>query len=104
MESPLAGLGLAVTYTVIKNHRGYVDIESLQGAGTTVEMFLPRSRIRLSIEDAAETPSLEATAEEAKPEVIAEVEEEVVMEEVVEPEAEEVEPEIEEVIEELQNY
>lgn len=100
MESPLAGLGLAVTYTVIKNHRGYVDIESLQGAGTTVEMFLPRSRIRLSIEDAAEIPSLEATTEEAEPEVIAEVEEEIVTEEVVEPDAEEAEPEVEEVIEE----
>lgn len=61
LGSPLAGLGLAVTYTVVKNHRGYVDMESTQGSGTTVDFFLPRSRLKESIEEAPAT----ATAEEA---------------------------------------
>ncbi len=43
--NPLAGLGLAVAYTVLKNHRGYIGIESEPGSGTTVELFLPRSRV-----------------------------------------------------------
>jgi PAS domain S-box-containing protein len=42
---PLAGLGLAVAYGIIKNHRGFIDMESTQGSGTTVDIYLPRSRL-----------------------------------------------------------
>ncbi len=45
-STPLAGLGLAVTYTIIKNHRGYIEIESAPSSGTSVEIYIPRSRIR----------------------------------------------------------
>lgn len=57
--SPLAGLGLAVTYTVVKNHRGYIALESNLGSGTTVEFYMPKSKLRESIEEApaAETPA-----------------------------------------------
>jgi PAS domain S-box-containing protein len=36
-----SGLGLAVTYSVVKNHDGYIDVESKLGAGTTFAVFLP---------------------------------------------------------------
>lgn len=67
--SPLSGLGLAVTYTVVKNHRGYIDIESTQGEGTSIEIFIPRSRIRERIEH--EPPAEVASVETAPPEEIA---------------------------------
>jgi len=64
--SPLSGLGLAVTYSIIKNHRGYVDMESTLGSGTTVDFFLPRSRFRKSIKEAP-VDTTPATAAKAKP-------------------------------------
>ena len=73
--SPLAGLGLAVTYTVVKNHRGYIDLESTQGSGTTVDFFLPRSRMRERIEEAPAAAAEEAVAAELEPaEAVAETE------------------------------
>lgn len=75
--TPLAGLGLAVTYTVIKNHRGYVEIESAQGEGTTVDIYIPRSRIRQQIEQPPEPTAPETIEEEppVEPAPAAEVEE-----------------------------
>jgi len=67
----LAGLGLAVTYTVVKNHRGYIDIESSLGEGTRVDMFLPRSRISPARPEAAPAAA-EETAQKAAPAVTAE--------------------------------
>lgn len=36
------GMGLAVAYSIIENHAGYIDIESSDGEGTTVNVYLPR--------------------------------------------------------------
>ena len=38
------GLGLATSYSVIKNHKGYLDVTSKPGAGTTFYLYLPASR------------------------------------------------------------
>ncbi len=35
------GLGLAVVYGVVNAHKGFIDVESVLGEGTTVTMFLP---------------------------------------------------------------
>jgi PAS domain S-box-containing protein len=35
------GLGLATVYGIIKQHRGWVEVSSRLGAGTTFEVFLP---------------------------------------------------------------
>jgi len=35
------GLGLAVAYSIIKNHDGYIGVESEVGAGTTFHIYLP---------------------------------------------------------------
>ncbi len=37
------GLGLAIAYGVVKNHHGYLEIESEVGKGTTVTVHLPRT-------------------------------------------------------------
>ncbi|MBD3299528.1 MAG: PAS domain S-box protein [candidate division Zixibacteria bacterium] len=44
-----SGLGLAVVYSVIEDHEGYVDVTSTPGVGTTFSIYLPVS------EDAAES-------------------------------------------------
>ncbi|MEW6336065.1 MAG: PAS domain-containing hybrid sensor histidine kinase/response regulator [Acidobacteriota bacterium] len=39
------GLGLAMVYnTVVRQHRGQIDVETAPGAGTTFHLYLPRGR------------------------------------------------------------
>lgn len=35
------GLGLSSTYAIIKNHGGYIDVESVTGSGTAFYIYLP---------------------------------------------------------------
>ncbi|MDJ0818755.1 MAG: PAS domain S-box protein [Desulfobacterales bacterium] len=44
------GLGLAVVWNVIQDHKGYIDVTSNQG-GTTFELFFPITRDELSESD-----------------------------------------------------
>jgi len=37
------GLGLASAYGIIKNHNGFIDVESKKGVGTTFKFYLPVS-------------------------------------------------------------
>jgi len=39
-----SGLGLATTYSIIKNHEGYITVESEVGVGTTFHIQLPASK------------------------------------------------------------
>ena len=41
------GLGLASAYGIIKAHRGYIDVESKLGHGSTFSIYLPASERRL---------------------------------------------------------
>jgi len=43
------GLGLAVTYSVVKRHQGVVVADSVLGQGTTLTLYLPRSGIRRGV-------------------------------------------------------
>jgi signal transduction histidine kinase len=35
------GLGLSLTYSIIKRHHGHISVESTVNAGTTVTLYLP---------------------------------------------------------------
>ena len=39
-----SGLGLATTYSIIKNHDGYITVESEVGVGTIFRIYLPASK------------------------------------------------------------
>lgn len=43
-----SGLGLATVYSIIKNHDGYIGVESKEGVGTTFQIFIPASENELS--------------------------------------------------------
>jgi PAS domain S-box-containing protein len=41
-----SGLGLATTYSIVKNHGGFLTVDSTLGSGTTVQINLPASPTR----------------------------------------------------------
>jgi len=43
------GLGMAVVWGTVKDHRGYIDVNSGQGAGTTFSVYLPADQGRKAI-------------------------------------------------------
>jgi PAS domain S-box-containing protein len=43
-----SGLGLATSYSIVKKHDGYIDVESRPGAGTTFHVYLPASEVTAS--------------------------------------------------------
>ena len=47
------GLGLASVYGIVKGHAGYIDVESLQGSGTTFHIYLPASEEGSAPEEAS---------------------------------------------------
>ena len=46
-----SGLGLATCYSIIKNHRGYITVDSKAGAGTTFYIYIPKSEKEISLEE-----------------------------------------------------
>ena len=51
------GLGLAITYSIIKKHGGHIDVESNEGVGTTFNVYLRASEAEGTPGDAALPPS-----------------------------------------------
>lgn len=57
------GLGLAVTYQLVRRHEGEIFIQSSPGNGTAIHVFLPLSRERSAIAEAAgERPRIAISA------------------------------------------
>jgi len=44
------GLGMTVIWATIKDHHGYIDIESKEGEGTTFKLYLPITHQNLAIQ------------------------------------------------------
>ena len=49
------GLGMAVVWGTVKDHRGYIDVQSNEGKGTTFTLYLPITR-----QEQAEDESLQS--------------------------------------------
>ena len=45
------GLGMAVVWGAVKDHRGYIDVESVEGQGTTFTLYFPVTRIEITEAD-----------------------------------------------------
>jgi len=45
------GLGMAVVWGTVKDHKGYIDIESVEGRGTTFTLYFPANRTAFKQED-----------------------------------------------------
>ena len=43
-----SGLGMAVVYGAVKDHQGYIDVHSIEGVGTTFELYFPVTREAIS--------------------------------------------------------
>jgi CheY-like chemotaxis protein len=47
------GLGMAVVWGTVKDHRGYIDVQSTVGRGTTFTLYFPATHRQLKIESPA---------------------------------------------------
>jgi len=45
------GLGMAVVWGTVKDHHGYIDVESFEGVGTTFTLYFPITRKPLQLDD-----------------------------------------------------
>jgi len=53
------GLGLSLVYSIVKNHNGFIDVESEKGVGTTFYIFLPIEKKEIKNFEKKEVPSKE---------------------------------------------
>ena len=50
------GLGLAVVWGTVKDHKGFIDLQSIEGKGTKFEVYLPATRQEANCKDSAILP------------------------------------------------
>ncbi len=43
------GLGLSISYSIIKQHGGYILVESKEGVGTAVTIYIPAAMINKEV-------------------------------------------------------
>jgi len=53
-----SGLGLATVYSIIRRHRGHIEVESTLGVGTTFHLWLPKARVAPEKPGAGSSPPL----------------------------------------------
>ncbi len=74
------GLGLALVHAVVTEHRGFIEVDSTLGGGTTFTVWLPRAAAAAGSEEAASGPAPQGRGEailavDDEPEVLAALEE-----------------------------
>ncbi len=47
------GLGMAVVWGTVKDHKGYIDVQSIEGKGTTFTIYFPVTRKEIGIKEEA---------------------------------------------------
>ncbi len=52
------GLGLSMVYGVVKEHKGYIAVQSEQGKGTAFSIYIPASRAVAKAEEKQQMPSV----------------------------------------------
>jgi two-component system cell cycle sensor histidine kinase/response regulator CckA len=62
------GLGLAISHSIIKKHHGYIIVQSEEGNGTIVSVYLPCSSMMGALETAA--PTRAAVKRERRPKLL----------------------------------
>ena len=45
------GLGMTVVWGTVKDHNGYIDIQSIENVGTTFTLFFPATRSQIPVQD-----------------------------------------------------
>ena len=50
-----SGLGLAITHSIIRKHHGYITIDSVEGQGSTITIYLPSSKEK-ELSDSTKSP------------------------------------------------
>ncbi len=56
-----SGLGLSTTYSIIKNHSGYIDVQSATGLGTSFHIYLPASSEKALAKDKVADTTLQGS-------------------------------------------
>jgi len=57
------GLGMAVVWGTVKDHQGYIDVESREGAGTTFTLYFPATRQQMAAKQPLQTGTYKGNGE-----------------------------------------